>query len=112
MTCGAVLVTAAGLLAAGCGRQVPPGRPPAVADASKVDMCTILTDAELSHLGIRLDTREPVDQVGSVGCEWLGKPFTLSLVVHVASALGPAGPRIDSCAEALRIAQLVEPRLP
>jgi len=42
-------------------------------------MCTILTDAELSQLGIRPDSRKPVDQLGSVGCEWEGKPFALSL---------------------------------
>jgi hypothetical protein len=164
MTRGAVsVVVAGGLLAVGCAFQGA-----ATADASKVDMCTVLTDAELSRLGIRPETREPVDQMGSVGCAWLGKPFALglerdketvasyrdrqrgpafiafaenavngragitfsvdrdggtdceqlmdggpvSLVVHVASAVGPQYPRIDSCAEALRIAQLIEPRLP
>jgi Protein of unknown function (DUF3558) len=169
MTRGAVLVAAVGLLTAGCASQVPDApAPPAVADASKVDMCAVLNDAELGQLGIRLDTRKPVNQVGSVGCEWVGKPFTLSLerdketvasyrarrrgpafitfadnavngragvrfavdrdggtdceqlmdggsvslVVGVASAFSPDGPRIDSCAEALRIAQLIEPRLP
>ena len=52
----ALAVAAAGLLA-GCGSQVP-GTPasPAVADASKVDMCTILTDTELIGLGIELNT--------------------------------------------------------
>jgi Protein of unknown function (DUF3558) len=156
------VVVAVGLLA-GCAPQAPAG-----ADASKVDMCTILTGAELSRLGIRPGTREPVDQVSSVGCEWVGKPFTLSLerdketvasyrarqrgpafitvtenavngragvtfavdrdggtdceqlidggsvslVVHVASTSSPDGPRTDSCAQALRIAQLIEPRLP
>jgi uncharacterized protein DUF3558 len=168
MTRAAVLVATVGLLAAGCAPPLPAGPRPAVADASKVDMCTILTDAELSRLGIRLDTREPVDQVSSVGCEWLGRPFTLSLerdnetvasyrtrrlgpvfitfaenavngragvtfavdrdggtdceqlmdggsvslVVHVASTFSPNGPQLDSCAAALRIAQLIEPRLP
>lgn len=140
---------------------------PAVADASRVDMCTILTDAELTGLGIRLDTRKPVGQFGSVGCGWLGKPFTLSLgrdrdavsrfkarrhdpvftsfadntvngragvhlsvdpdrtdcaqfmdggpvslVVAVAPASSLSGSPVDSCAEALRIAQMIEPRLP
>jgi hypothetical protein len=154
---------AVGVLVVAC----TPHASPAVTDASTVDMCTILTDAELSQLGVRLDTRQPVDQVGSVGCQWTGKPFRLSLerdketvaayrarprgpafitfaenavngragvkfrvdrdggtdceqlvdggsvslVVSVASAL-PQNPPIDSCAEALRIAQLIEPRLP
>ncbi|MCA1672482.1 MAG: DUF3558 domain-containing protein [Actinobacteria bacterium] len=69
-----------GLVVGGCGSQVA-GAPaaPAVADASGVDMCTILTDAELTGLGIRLETREPVDELGLIGCSWLGTRFTLSL---------------------------------
>lgn len=164
MTRGAVSITVAlmatvGLLAVGCGL----GRA-GVADPRTVDMCTILTAPELSRLGIQPDTREPVDQFGSVGCEWSGTRFTLSLerdkatvasyqdrprgpasitvvpntvngragvrfgvdpegceqlldggsvslVVSVASTLRPNAPRIDACAEALRIAQLIEPRL-
>lgn len=129
-------------------------------------MCTVLTDAELSGLGIELDTRKPVDELGEVGCGWVGKPFTLdlerdknsivewisrkndpafvifaenvvngrigvqfgvtssgqqcaqvmdggsvSLLVSV-SASSSSGPPIDPCADALRIAQLIEPRLP
>ncbi len=157
-----------GLLAAGCGSQVSgSAASPMVADASRVDMCTILTDAELTGLGIGLNTRKPVGQFGSVGCGWLGKPFTLdldrdkdpvarykarrhdpaftsfadntvngragahlsvgrdrtdcaqlidggpvSLVVAVAPAISLNGPPVDSCAEALRIAQMIEPRLP
>jgi Protein of unknown function (DUF3558) len=159
-----VLMVAVGLLAVGCAHRTP-GTP--VADASTVDMCTILTGAELSQLGIRPDSHEPVDQAGSVGCEWKGEPVAVSLerdeetvasyrarrgpafvtfaenvvngragvtfsvhrdggtdceqlmdggpvslVVRVTSALRPNGPQIDSCAEALRIAQLIEPRLP
>lgn len=157
-----------GLLVAGCGSQVS-GAPalPAVADASRVDMCTILTDAELTELGIRLDTRKPVNRLGLVGCKWLGKPFTLdlerdkdtvaqykarrdsptftsfadntvngragahlsvdrdrsdctqlmdggpvSLTVSVAPAISANRVPVDSCAEALRIAQMIEPRLP
>lgn len=155
---GAVLVAAVGLVAGGCGSG------PAVADASRVDMCTIVSNPELSQLGLRLDSRERVDQFGSVGCEWVGNPFRLSLerdketvasyrsrergpafivyaenmvngrtgatfavdrdggtdceqlidggsvslVVHVAES----GSNGDSCAEALRIAHLIEPRLP
>jgi hypothetical protein len=161
-------VVTLGLLAVGCGSQVPgSATSPAVADSSLVDMCTVLTDSELTGLGIRLNTRKPVGQFGSVGCGWLGKPFTLSLgrdkdtvarfkarrhdpvftsfadntvngragvhlsvdpdrtdcaqfmdggpvslVVAVAPAFGLEGPPVDSCAEALRIAQMVEPRLP
>jgi hypothetical protein len=161
-------MVALGLLAAGCGSQVSgSAASPAVADASRVDMCTILTDAELTGLGIRLNTRKPVDQLGSVGCGWLGKPFTLdlerdketlasyrarrhsptftsfvdntvngragahlsverdrtdcaqlmdggpvSLTVAVAPAFSLSPRPIDSCAEALRIAQMIEPRLP
>jgi hypothetical protein len=162
----AVLTAALGALAAGCGSSVP-GAPalPAVADASQVDMCTILSDRELGELGIKQDTREPFDEVGVVGCQWVGEPFTLSmdrdehtlasyqtrrdpafvsfvdntvngragtqlvldrggaqctqlmdggpvsLTVSVAAS-SSSGPPIDACAEALRIAQMIEPRLP
>ncbi|MGH3912770.1 MAG: hypothetical protein ACRDTC_05080, partial [Pseudonocardiaceae bacterium] len=122
--------------------------------------------AELGWLGIELDSREPVDQLGEVGCGWIGDPITLTLVrdkypisdwasrsddpafvtfventvngragvqfgvrssgdqcaqvmdggpvsllVSVAAA-SSLGPPIDPCAEALRIAQLIETRLP
>lgn len=156
------------LLAAGCGSQVSgPAPSPAVSDASQVDMCTILTDADLTGLGIEVNTRKPVDLLGSVGCKWRGKALILglerdketlasyqgrrhsptftsfadnavngrvgahlsverdrkdctqlidggavSLVVNVAPAGLYRGPKIDSCAEALRIAQMIEPRLP
>ncbi len=161
-------MAAAGLLAVGCGSQVSEAPAlPAVADASRVDMCAILTEAELTGLGIRPDTRKPFDKVGVVGCGWLGKPFTLrlerdedtvaayqtrrddpaftsfsdkrvndragvqlsverdrtdcaqlmdggpvSLTVAVAPAFSLDPPKIDSCAAALRIAQMIEPRLP
>jgi hypothetical protein len=161
---GAVSVAALGVLAAGCGVQEPEA--PAVADGSHVDMCTILSDRELAELGITLGTRTSFDEVGVVGCYWLGRPFTLSLdrdnttlassqsrrrdpaFVSVAdnTVNGRAGtqlvldrdssqctqsmdggpvsltvsvaassnlePSIDACAEALRIAQMIEPRLP
>jgi len=154
---------ALGLLAAGCGATASP----TVIDSSRVDMCTILSDAELSQLSITPDTRTRVDREGSVGCEWAGKPFLLSLerdrqplVSYRARPRGPAfisyaentvndrpgarfradrdgtdceqlmdggsvslvvsvtptvthnGPPVDSCAEALRIARMIEPRLP
>ncbi len=155
------LVAAVGLLAVGCATPASP----AMADPAKVDMCTILAGPELSRFGIQPDTRKPVDQPGSVGCEWAGTRFTLSLerdketvasykarprgpafitfaentvngragvrfgvdpdgceqlidggpvslVVNVASMLRPNAPRINPCAEALRIAQLIEPHLP
>lgn len=163
----AVLVAALGLLAAGCGVQGSEApAPPAVADGSQVNMCTILSDRELTELGVELDTRTPFDEVGVVGCYWLGKPFTLSLdrddntlalyqprrhdpaFVSLAdnTVNGRAGtqlvldrdssqcaqlmdggpvsltvsvaasssvvPPIDACAEALRIAQKIELRLP
>jgi hypothetical protein len=168
MRCGLVALFAVGLLEAGCGSQMS-GAPalPAVADASQVDMCTILTDAELTGLGIKLDTRKPFDEVGTVGCQWVGKPITLSLqrdkdtiaayqarrddpaftsfsdntvndragvqlgvrrdrtqcaqfidggpvslTVSVAPAFSLDPRPIDSCAEALRIAKMIEPRLP
>ncbi|MGH3931764.1 MAG: DUF3558 family protein [Pseudonocardiaceae bacterium] len=73
-------LAAVGLLVGGCGSFAPgASAPPAVGDASQVDMCTILTDAELSGLGIELDTRKPVDRLGEVGCGWVGEPFTLDL---------------------------------
>lgn len=162
-----VAVAVAGLLLGGCGSEVPSTlAPPVVADASGVDMCTILTDVELSGLGIKLDTRQPVDELGVVGCQWVGKPFALrlerdedtvaeyaarrddpafvtfgenavngragvhfgvrssgdqceqlidggavSLAVSVAAS-SSLDPPIDPCADALRIAQLIEPRLP
>jgi len=161
-------VVVLGLLASGCGSPTSGRAPsPAVADASRVDMCTILTDAELSQLGIKLNTRKPVDELGIVGCQWVGKPFTLrlergketvaayqarrhsptftsfvdntvngrtgahlsverdrtdcaqlmdggpvSLTVAVAPAFSLSPQPVDSCAEALRIAQMIEPRLP
>lgn len=153
---------ALGLLAAGCGAASP-----AVTDSSRIDMCTILSDAELSQLGITPSTRMPVDREGSVGCEWSGHPFlvslerdrqtlasyrsrprgpafisyaenmvngraglrfkvdrdgtdceqlmdggSVSLVVSVTPVVTGTGPRVDSCTEALRIARMIEPRLP
>jgi Protein of unknown function (DUF3558) len=156
-----------GLLVAGCGSQLSGLTPsPAAADASRVDMCTVLTDAELSQFGIKLNTRKQENELGVVGCGWVGKPFTLSLerdndnlasyqarrhdpafvtfsenavnsragvqlgvrrdrtqceqlmdggpvslAVSVAAS-SSLGPPVDSCAEALRIAQMIEPRLP
>lgn len=73
-------MVALALLAAGCGSQVSgPAPSPAVADGSRVDMCTVLTDVELSGLGIRLNTRQQVNRLGLVGCKWHGKPFLLGL---------------------------------
>jgi hypothetical protein len=165
---GFVAVVVVGLLAAGCGSQVSEApAPPAVAGASRVDMCTVLTDAELTGLGIELDTRKQVNELGVVGCQWVGKPIRLrlerdedtlamyqarrddpvftsfsdnwvngrvgvqlsverdrtdcaqlmdggpvSLTVAVAPAFSLDPPKIDSCAEALRITQMIEPRLP
>ncbi len=162
----AAAVAAIGLLVGGCGSESA-GAPaaPAVADASGVDMCTILTEAELAGLGIRLDTREPVDELGLIGCSWLGTRFKLSMErdeetvgaylarregpqfvnfrentvndragvqfsvtrarpqcvqlldggpvsLRVAVAEAGMGPPIDACAEVLRVAEMVEPRLP
>ncbi|MGQ0774610.1 MAG: DUF3558 family protein [Pseudonocardiales bacterium] len=163
----AVAVVAVGLLVGGCGFAVWGATSPGVADASGVDMCTILTDPELSGLGIDLGSRKQVDELGVVGCQWVGQPIRLSLErdedpvavyrdrrndpaftrfvensvngragvqlsverdrvdcaqlmdggpVSLTVALAPAfsldPPKIDSCAEALRIAQLIETRLP
>ena len=153
------------MLAVGCGAACTGS--PAVTDSSRVDMCTILSDAQLSQLGIRPSTRMPVDREGSVGCEWAGTPLLLSLerdrhtvasyrsrphgpafisvvdntvngraglrfkvdrdgtdceqlmdggsvslVVSVTSLVTGTGPPVDSCAEALRIAHMIEPQLP
>ncbi|HYZ35526.1 MAG TPA: DUF3558 family protein [Pseudonocardiaceae bacterium] len=151
-------VVGLGLLAVGWGAGCA-----AATDASRVDMCTILSDAELRQLGITPSTRVPVDRAGSVGCEWTGKPFILSLeresqtlASYRARPRGPAfisvtdnsvngraglrfrvdrdgtdceqlldggsvslvvsvtsvGSGQDPCAEALRIARMIEPRLP
>ncbi|MGH3855384.1 MAG: DUF3558 family protein [Pseudonocardiaceae bacterium] len=163
-----MLVGALALLAAGCGSQASgPAVTPAVADASRVDMCTILTDAELTGLGIDVDSRKQVNRLGLLGCGFQGRAITLdlerdteplgsyrarrhgpaftsfgddtvngragahfsvdrerddctqlidggpvSLWVAVAPAFNPHGPPVDSCAEALRIARMIEPRLP
>jgi hypothetical protein len=162
------VVVAMGLFAAGCDSQAPgvPAQLP-VANASRVDMCAVLTDAELTGLGIKLETRKQVNELGVVGCQWVGKPITLSLerdedtiaayqarrddpaftsfsdnrvngragiqlsverdrtdcaqlmdggpvslTVAVAPAFSLNPPKMDSCAEALRIAKMIEPRLP
>jgi hypothetical protein len=162
----AVVSALMGLASAGCG-DAGAGESPAVADASKVDMCTILSNAELTQLGIKLDSREQVNEVGIVGCDWVGDPFRLSLerdkdtiAQYVARRKGPFftfftenkvngragvqlsvqrdrsdcaqlmdggsvsltvavgqsgrsyGTPFDPCAQALRIAQMIEPRLP
>ncbi|MGH3872777.1 MAG: DUF3558 family protein [Pseudonocardiaceae bacterium] len=163
----ALAAAAAGMLA-GCSSEVPKTPiSPAVADAGKVDMCAILTDAELTKLGIELKTRKQTDMLGLIGCHWQGEHLTLdlqrdrdtvasykarqpdpafttfaentvngragvrfsvdpdrtdctqlidggsvSLWIAVAPAFSLDGPKINSCTEALRIAQLIEPRLP
>jgi hypothetical protein len=163
----AAVVAVVALLLSGCGSGAL-GTPaePAVADASRVDMCTILSDVELRGLGIDLGSREQVNELGVTGCQWVGKPITLrlernedtvaeyrvrrddpaftsfrentvngregvqfsvtrsgedcvqlmeggpvSLAVGVAAA-SSLGPPVDPCAEAVRIAQMIEPRLP
>jgi hypothetical protein len=130
-------------------------------------MCTVLTDTELTGLGIELASRQQVDRRGLVGCQWRGKPFLLdlerekhtviqykarrhdpaftsfadntvngragarlsvdpdrtdctqvmdggpvSLTVSVAPVFSLNVPSVNACAEALRIAQMIEPRLP
>jgi hypothetical protein len=85
--CCAAAGAVVGLLAAGCGTQTSPSAAPAapsaapakVADAAGVDMCTILSDSELTALGVRLDSRRPFNTQGVIGCRWLGKPYTLSM---------------------------------
>jgi Protein of unknown function (DUF3558) len=167
---GAVAVTIAGLLAAGCSSQqskAPPPAPPVVADAGKVDMCAVLSDSELAGLGLQVNTRKNFDTAGVIGCRWRGKSYTLSLErdnstlagyrahrndphfvnfqdntvngragahfgvdkngtqcaqlidggsaalsVSVAVPNNVTPPPVDPCAEALRIAQMIEPRLP
>ncbi|MGH3977512.1 MAG: DUF3558 domain-containing protein [Pseudonocardiaceae bacterium] len=85
----AVLAVAAMTLAGGCGQQVSGAPVPSGAAGggggalASVDMCTVFSDAELQSLGIRLDTREQDDIAGSIGCGWLGEPFTLSLARDV-----------------------------
>src|SRR5262249_19221943 len=73
-----VLAFAIALVAAGCSSKPTAVAPtPAVGDASRVDMCTILTDAELTGMGIKLASRKPTNRLGLVGCGWNGLPFTL-----------------------------------
>jgi hypothetical protein len=162
------LLAVAGLLLGACGSpQAGDAEAPGVGDASHVDMCSILTDAELSGLGIDPSSRERVDELGVVGCQWVGNPIRLSLErdkdsvakyvarrddpafknfrenrvngraaaqlsvrlsgeqcvqlmdggpVSISVAVGKAfsrGPvEVDTCVEALRIAEMIEPRLP
>jgi hypothetical protein len=156
-----------GLFTVACASQgSPPPAPPPVADASKIDMCTILTDRELTSLGAQPGTRKSFNNSGVIGCRWQGKSYTLSmeranstlagyrahrndpgfinfadntvngragshfgvdksgsqcaqlmdggsaaLAVSVAISRTASAP-VDPCAEALRIAQMIEPRLP
>lgn len=173
---GVVVVAIVGMLAAGCGAQTggqtaaqtpAPPAPPAVANANGVDMCTILSDPELTALGAQPGTRTSFNKGGVVGCRWKGQSFTLSLERDNSTLAGyeayrhdpqfinfmdntvngragahfgvdpkgsqcaqlidggsvslsvsvavpaNAGPSpVDPCAEALRIAQMIEPRLP
>ncbi|MBV8994334.1 MAG: hypothetical protein JO287_11705, partial [Pseudonocardiales bacterium] len=44
-----------------------------------MDMCTILTDSELTGLGVKLASREQDNKLGEVGCVWTGQPFNLYL---------------------------------
>jgi hypothetical protein len=162
------LVTGLVLLAAGCATHTAASAPtPAVRDASRVNMCTIVTNTELTGLNLDPTSRKNESMLGEVGCGWEGKVFTLhlargkdtvaqyrarrddpafssfadntvngragarlsvdsdrsdctqlidggavGLVVSVAPAGLYTGPPIDSCAEAMRIAQMIEPRLP
>lgn len=162
------VVAVAGLLVSGCGSPDAPARS-MVGDASRVDICTILTDPELSGLGIDLGSRKPEDELGLVGCRWVGQPIRLrlernedtvavyrdrartddpaftrfrentvngragvqfsvtqsdqqcvqltdggpvSLAVAVAKAYSARSGPLDPCTEALRIAEMIEPRLP
>lgn len=130
-------------------------------------MCSILSNSELSGLGLDLGSRKQVDELGVVGCQWVGKPITLrlerdgdtvaeylgrrddpafksfqqntvngrsgvrltlrtsadqcdqqmdggpvSLAVGVRKAFSREPVEVDTCAEALRIAEMIEPRLP
>lgn len=160
---------AAMALLAGCGGGIagtpksPEGARPAV------DPCTVLADADLAQLGMRLETRRTVEELDALGCGWLGEPLSLTLttnpdtvadyrargddpvfvtleenqvndrpgvqtqvdttgeactqvmgtgpgVLAVGVALSARasvdGLQVDPCAEALRIAELIEPRLP
>ena len=165
----AATVAVTALLVSGCssGTNGAPA-PPAIGDASRVDMCTILTDAELTELGIDLNSRKYRDELGLAGCQWRSKQFTLALKrdeetvaeyvarrddpaftsfrentvndragvqfsvdpdrtdcaqfidggsVSLTIAVAPSGfvedrTNFDSCGRALRIAELIEPRLP
>ncbi|MCU1610774.1 MAG: hypothetical protein JWM45_2690 [Pseudonocardiales bacterium] len=171
---GAVAVTIVGMLAAGCTVQTGAQKaaptpaspaPPPVVNANGVDMCTILSDPELSSLGVQPGTRTTFNKAGVVGCRWRGASFTLSLErdnstlagyqahrqdpqfinfmdntvngragahfgvdpkgsqcaqlmdggsvsLSVSVAVPANSPPFDPCAEALQIAQMIEPRLP
>ncbi len=173
-----VVVIGASFAISGCGEQEVAGIPaePGVAGSDapgspsaleSFDMCTVMSDQELQSLGLRLDTREPDETLGAVGCVWLGDPYLLGLsrnpretiagfverrdspqfttfrersvagrdgvqvqtdssgegcnqlmaagsgtVLVLVRASSSQGSPVDPCAEALRIAQTIEPRLP
>ncbi|MGH3995665.1 MAG: DUF3558 family protein, partial [Pseudonocardiaceae bacterium] len=68
-------------LAAGCGQQVvgapsqPGGADPSGSALASFDACSLLSDAEISALGFRPETREPTDLLGLVGCKYLGPTY-------------------------------------
>lgn len=166
---GAILVSIAGVLAAGCATTATqaPKAPAPVANANNVNMCTILMPAELTSFGAQVDAVRHFNTTGVVGCRWQGKSYTLSLArdnstltgyqahrndpkyvnfadntvngragahfsvnttgmqcaqlidggtvslsVSVALLRTVNSPQLEPCAEALRIARVVEPRLP
>ncbi|MGH3546758.1 MAG: hypothetical protein ACRDQU_01240 [Pseudonocardiaceae bacterium] len=41
-----------------------------MADANRVGLCTVLTDAELPELGLDMHSRKSLDMPGLVGCKW------------------------------------------
>lgn len=174
MTHGRVLARMTGLVLAltglaGCGQQVAGAPSTSAADPSRsalasFDLCTVLSDDELRALGIQVETREPLDLLGQVGCQYSGEPFGLSLErdaeetvseyaerpenyvsfrrnevngrtgaqiqvrpnredcaqvmnagagsVLVGVSANTSNFTIDPCAEALRIAKMIEPELP
>ncbi|MGH3979272.1 MAG: DUF3558 domain-containing protein [Pseudonocardiaceae bacterium] len=67
-------------LVAGCGEPVA-GSPVATGEhgpagagraLASFDPCAVLSDAELTALGFRPETRDPIDELGQMGCGFLG----------------------------------------
>lgn len=73
--------------ASGTSDQSPPDQ--------VVDPCTLLSDAELSSLGLILERKRAVSELDAEGCGWSGEVFGLSVTVNPESISGYLSRRDD-----------------